>query len=238
MPLRLKRGASPRTWPVARKGTKWIQRPRPGPHPQTESLPLVLVLREGLKIVQSAREARLLLREGSIRVDGKVVKDPARGVGLMDVLTLATDPPRDYRVLKDRHGRLTLLSIPRSEASFKLGRVRGKHSLPGGKLALNLHDGRNLVVEPGSDIRVGDSVRVELPGQKILQRLPLAPSALAFISGGSHVGELARVDRVEVLTSSQPNRIHFKEGFFTIKDYVFVVGQDQALVTLPEGLGP
>ncbi len=238
MPFRLKRAASPRTWPVPRKGTKWVQRPSPGPHPQEECLPVLLVLRDLLKVVRSQREARLLLREGKVRVDGKVVKDPARGLGLMDVLSLGSSPGQDYRVLKDKRGKLRLLPIPHAEASFKLGRVRGKHTVPGGQVSLALHDGRNVLVAPNTEFRVGDTVRLELPGQRVLERLPLAAQALAYIAGGSHVGELARVERVEVLTSSQANRIHFKEGFFTIKDYVFVVGQERPQVTLPEGLGP
>jgi small subunit ribosomal protein S4e len=103
---------------------------------------------------------------------------------------------------------------------------------------LTLHDGRNLLVEPKTEFKVGDTVRLELPEQKVAQRLPLGANALAFIAGGSHVGELAKVERIEVLSSPVPNRVHFKEGFSTIKDYVFVVGTETPLVKLPEGLTP
>ncbi|EQD43037.1 hypothetical protein B2A_10050, partial [mine drainage metagenome] len=52
----------------------------------------------------------------------------------------------------------------------------------------------------------------------------------------SHVGETARVERVEVRNSSQPNLVHFKEGFSTIKEYVFIVGETSPQVTIAEGL--
>jgi small subunit ribosomal protein S4e len=96
MTFRLKRRAAPRTWPLPRKGTKWVLRPGPGPHPQEECLPLGLALRDILHITASARESRILLREGKVRIDGKVVKDPARGVGLMDVVSslFPSPPPR------------------------------------------------------------------------------------------------------------------------------------------------
>jgi small subunit ribosomal protein S4e len=236
MTFRLKRAASPRSWPIARKGRKWVQRPAPGPHPQDESLPVVMVLREMLGLANSAREARILLRDGKVRVDGKVVKEVARGVGLMDVVSIAAPVGKDYRVLKDRRGRLQLVPIPSPDAKFKLGRVRFKHTVPGGKVALTLHDGRNILVESKSEVRVGDTLRVELPDQKVLQRIALSPNALVYISGGSHVGEIARVEKVEVVPSSQPNRVHLKEGFSTIKDYIFVVGTDTPLVQLPGGL--
>jgi ribosomal protein S4E len=38
------------------------------------------------------------------------------------------------------------------------------------------------------------------------------------------------------LNSPQPNRVHFKEGFSTVKHYVFVVGEASPQITLPEAL--
>lgn len=235
MTFRLKRRAAPRSWTIPRKGTKWLKRPGPGPHAQDESMPLLLVLRDVRRLVASAREARILLRSGSVRVDGKVAQDLDRGIGLMDTLSFA--PPLDahFRMVKDRRGKLGLVAIPSAEANVKLGRVRFKHTVPGGRIQLTLHDGRNVLASANSPWRVGDSVKVALPDQKVLEHLPLAPGALAYISGGSHVGELARVDRVEVRNSSQPNRVHLKEGFSTIKEYVFVVGHTAPEVTLTEG---
>ena len=235
MTFRLKRRAAPRAWTVPRKGTKWLKRPGPGPHPQDESMPLLLVLRDVRHLVSSAREASLLLRTGAVRIDGSVAKDLDRGLGLMDTLSFA--PPLDahFRIVKDRRGKLALVAIPSAEAEVKLGRVRFKHAVRGGRVEVTLHDGRNLLVPANSPWKVGDSVKVALPGQKVLEHLPLAPGALAFISGGSHVGELARVDKVEVRNSSQPHLVHLKEGFSTIKEYVFVVGQTTPEVTLAEG---
>jgi len=105
-----------------------------------------------------------------------------------------------------------------------------------GRVEVTLHDGRNLLVDRATPYKVGDSVKIELPGQKVLGHLPLAPGALAYVAGGSHVGELARVDRVEVRNSSQPNLVHFKEGFSTVKEYVFVVGDKAPEVTIGEGV--
>ncbi len=235
MTFRLKRRAAPRAWTVPRKGTKWLKRPGPGPHAQDQSIPLLLVLRDVRRLASTAREARILVRTGAVRVDGKVAKDLDRGLGLMDTLSFA--PPLDahFRVIKDRRGKLALVAIPASEASVKLGRVRFKHTVPKGRVEVTLHDGRNLLVPASSPYRVGDSVKFGLPDQKVLEHLPLAPGALAYVSGGTHVGELARVDRVEVRNSSQPNLVHFKEGFSTIKEYVFVVGKTVPEVTLAEG---
>ncbi|MCI4319461.1 MAG: 30S ribosomal protein S4e [Thermoplasmata archaeon] len=236
MTFRLKRRAAPRSWTVPRKGTKWIKRPAPGPHATEESIPLLLVLRDLRKLATTAREARVLLRTGAVLVDGKVVHDLARGVGLMDTVSFGKPLNEHFRVLKDRRGKLTLVPIPEKEAGFKLGRVRFKHALRGGKVQVTLHDGRNLEAAPSTPWRVGDSLRIELPTQKVLAHLPLSTGHLAYVAGGSHVGELARVERIEVRNSPMPNRVHFKEGFSTIKEYVFVVGDTAPQITLPEGV--
>ncbi len=236
MTRRLKRRAAPRSWTIPRKGTKWVQRPSPGPHPQDESVPLVLVLRDVLHVAQNAREAQILVRARAIHVDGKVVVDLARGIGLMDTLTLGAPLNAHYRLFKDRRGKLRLYPIPADEASVKIGRIQRKTTVRGGKLQVTLHDGRNLVIPPGVDWKVGDSLKIHLPDQKVLGRLPFAAGHLAYVAGGSHVGELARIDKVEVLNSPQANRVHFKEGFSTVKPYVFVVGESTPQITLPEAL--
>ena len=236
MTFRLKRRAAPRSWRIPRKGTKWIKRPAPGPHAQDESIPILLVLRDLRRIAATAREASVLLRSGAVRVDGKVVRDLARGVGLFDAISFAAPLNEHYRVFKDRRGRLVLVSIPAPEAAWKLGRVRFKHTIPGGKVAVTLHDGRNLFTKADTDWKVGDSLKVELPAQKVVGHLTLGPGHLAYVAGGSHVGEIARVERIEVRNSPQPNRVHFKEGFSTIKEYVYVVGETAPALTLPEAV--
>ncbi|HTT26434.1 MAG TPA: 30S ribosomal protein S4e, partial [Thermoplasmata archaeon] len=91
-------------------------------------------------------------------------------------------------------------------------------------------------VAASTPYHVGDSVKISVPTQKVVEHLPLAPGALAYVAGGSHVGELARVERVEVRNSPQPNLVHFKEGFSTIKEYVYIVGEASPQVTMPESV--
>ena len=236
MTRRLKRRAAPRLWKVPRKGTKWVQRVAPGPHPQDQSISILMVLRDLRRLARSAREAQILLRQGSVRVDGRAVHDAAWGVGLMDVVSLAPPLDEHFRVLKDRRGQLVLVPVPAAEATVKLGQVRRKTTVAGGRHQVTLHDGRNLLCPPKATWRVGDTLRIELPSQKVLGHLPLQPGQLAFIAGGSHVGQLARVERIEIRNSPAPNRVHFAEGFSTTKPYVFVVGETAPQLTLPEGL--
>ena len=235
MTRRLKRRAAPRAWTVPRKGTKWILRPSPGPHAQERSVPLLLLLRDIKHLVASTREARVLLGSRSVRIDADVARDLARGVGLMDTVSFAAPLDQHYRMITDKRGKLVLVPIPTPEASVKIGRIRAKHAAKGGRVQITLHDGRNLLSDANTPFRVGDSLKIELPDQKVLSHLPLKPGALAFVAGGSHVGELARVARIEVRNSSQPNLVHFEEGFSTIKEYVYVVGEQVPELTIGAG---
>jgi len=44
--------AAPKSWPIKRKGIKWITRPKSGPHNLKSSLPLIVVLRDMLKLTK------------------------------------------------------------------------------------------------------------------------------------------------------------------------------------------
>ena len=84
----LKRLNMPRSWPLSRKTTTWIVRPLPGGHSLDMGMPLGPILRDVLGVAQTMREVRVILSTGQIKVDGRVVKETRRIVGLMDVLTV------------------------------------------------------------------------------------------------------------------------------------------------------
>jgi len=229
----LKRLPAPRAWRLARKEFVWAYKPRPGPHPQEGALPLAIVLRENLDLVDTAREAERVIFSRDVLVDGRPVTDPKYPVGLMDVITL----PRmkaHFRMLIDRRGRLALVPVDAAEATWKLCRVEDRGTVRGGKMQVRLHDGRNLL-SPAGDHTTGTTLKIGLPGQKVLGALPLAAGHVALLTGGQHAGELVHVDRVERTRNPRANLVHFREGFSTIIDYVFVVGTETPEIRVPEG---
>ncbi|HNR58014.1 MAG TPA: 30S ribosomal protein S4e, partial [Methanothrix sp.] len=56
-----KRVASPRSWPIARKIHTWVAKSKPGPHSEKGSIPLVIVIRDLLGLVDNSREAKRVL---------------------------------------------------------------------------------------------------------------------------------------------------------------------------------
>ena len=226
MSKHLKRITTPRSWSIGRKAHFWATKPRPGPHSLERSVPLAIVLRDYLHVCDTAREARRILDGGEVLLDQRVVRDPKRGVGLMDVVSLPT-VKANFRCLLDHHGRLHFSKIKAAEAKWKLLRVEGKTTLRGGKTQLNLHDGSNLLSDEA--VATGDVLQLALPGLKVKKILKFGKGAPALVTGGAHVGTIALLEEAVETRSPRPNIVRFAE-FETLKQYAFVVGAKKALV--------
>jgi small subunit ribosomal protein S4e len=183
-------------------------------------MPLTLVVRDMLGLAKSAREVRYILHNELAKVDGRVVKDTRRGIGIMDVLTLGED---NYRCILDHNGRLRYRPISAKEAGWKICRIEGKTTIKGGKTQLNLHDGRNIIVEDPKEYNTGDSLKLNLPDQKILEHIRFGEGTRCYLIGGAHVGSTAEVSEYVEKRSSMPNEVQFGD-FGTVVRNVFAVG--------------
>ncbi|MFQ6013157.1 MAG: 30S ribosomal protein S4e [Thermoplasmata archaeon] len=228
---RVKRLAAPRAWGIPRKTGKWAVRPSPGPHPRHRCIPLTIVLRDMLGYTDNAREAKAVIRARKAHVDNRPVRDPGFPLGLMDTLSLP-DVGEHYRALLDTHGRFALVPITEAEAGWKLVRIDDKTVVRGGRIQLNLSDGRNLFAENGHKTR--DTLKIAVPSQEVLDVLPLKKGGVALLIGGKHVGQTGHVEDVVIERGSRPNQIRFKEGFSSVLKYAFVVGKQKPVIALPE----
>lgn len=183
-------------------------------------MPVNLIVRDVLGRAQSAREVRFIVHNELIKVDGRVCKDTRRGVGLMDVLSLGDE---HFRCMLDANGRLRYVKISAEEASWKLVRIEGKTTLKGGKTQLNFHDGRNMLVDDPKEFNTGDSIKLSLPDQEVLEHIKFEEGVRCYLIGGTHVGETASMKERIVKRSSMPNEVAFDE-FGTTEINVFAVG--------------
>ncbi len=188
-----------------------------------------------LKLVNSSKEAKRILHDGSVMVDGNIVRDYRFPVGLFDVITM---PKTDtsYRVLLDRKQRLMLHKV--TDSGVKLYRITDKTNVKGGATQLNLHDGSNIISDEFS-YRTSDSVLVSIPERKVLQHFVYKPGNLALITGGAHSGELATIQEIKKVRSSMPNMVSLRStyDFETVEDYVFVIGKNTPEMELPDEKG-
>jgi small subunit ribosomal protein S4e len=191
----------------------------------------MIVVRDKLGLCDTAAEARYIIGQRDIQVDGRVVTNYKHPVGFMDVVTIPKMKVY-HRVLLDTRGKLKLTPITKEESKWKLTRIENKTTVKGGRIQLNLHDGRNILLKK-NQYRTGDVLKIEVETQKILGVYKFDKGNMAMLTGGSHVGELAKITDTKVTRSSMPNVVNFEE-FSTTQEHVFMVGADTPEVTIPE----
>jgi small subunit ribosomal protein S4e len=231
----LKRLALPRALGLPRKGKAWVVKASAGPHPLDRSIPLAVLLRDYFKVAASLREAKKILAKRAVLVDGKPRREPEFPVGFMDVVSIPATR-QHFRILISQLGKLIPHPISEEEATFKLCRVERKKVISGGRVQAGLHDGRTLLLDKPDELKVRDVVKISIPEQKILQVVPFEVGSLAFITGGSNVGKIGRILEIKELRSMQQNTAILKsdgESFETILPYIFVIGREEPLISLP-----
>jgi small subunit ribosomal protein S4e len=219
----------------------WAPLTRPGPHARDKSLPLVIVIREILGYAKTAREARHIINTGKVRVDGAVRRDHRFSVGLMDVLQIE-GAAESYRILPKADAGLTPTPIDQRETVYKLCKIVGKKTIPGGKTQINLHDGRNMILpardprqKTGEDYSVGAAIQLGLPDQKIIGQIQFQTGALGLVVDGRNQGLMGRVESIISGTHARRKTVRIESSggtFETPAAYVIPIGTDKPLVGL------
>jgi small subunit ribosomal protein S4e len=241
----LKRKPAPRFWPIHRKEFTWIVKPAAGPHPIEKCISLTIALRDVLGFAKTRKEAKTIVSQERVLVDGRIRREDDFPIGLMDVVSLA-GADKDFRVLPSYRG-LTLQPIDKEEAKFKLCRIENKKVLNHGHVQLNFHDGSNIIVKitdpknPQEDVyETLDTLKLSLPDLQIMQRVEMKEQSFAVITGGKNVGKYGRIVEIEKAVGKKRRNAlatiedQEKNRYQTILDFVFALGEEQPLVALSE----
>lgn len=224
----LKRLARSPMLPIAAKGDLWLIKANAGAHKAKESMPLLVLLRDILKVASNLKEAKRLLSAGDVVVDGKARRAPDFAVGLMDIVALKKTG-KFYQVFTIK-GKLRLVEIDENDAKLKSCRIVNKTPVRNGKVQLNLHDGKNIIIEKEEDrFKVGDTVRVTIPGYKVDAFLKLEKGSNCYIYRGKHSGTLGTLEEIVEQPGGQPSDAKLKVGseeLITRKDYLFAVSKE------------
>jgi len=219
--LRLKRLAV--AWAPERKAKKFVTAPR-GPHKKDECLPLLLIIRDKLRLGENAREARKIIKGRLVKVDGRIVTDPKAGIGIFDTLEVGG---KCYRLVPKKKLELIV-----AKPGSKIVQIIGKKVLKGGRIQINLGDGKNILLEKNA-YKVLDSLLISLPEQKIIEHVPLEPGVLVFITKGAHRGRLAKllsIERERKRVWLEADKKKFEAPLFG----VIAVGKEKPLIELGE----
>jgi len=235
----LKRMFAPSHWMLDKLKGRFAPRPSSGPHKLRECLPLIVMLRERLKYALTYRECKMIVMQRLIKVDGKVRTDTFYPAGFMDVVQIEKTK-ENFRLLFDTKGRFVLHKISKDEASYKLCRIKKVHKGTKGIPYAVTHDGRTLRY-PDPDVKVNDTVRVDIATGKMLDYVKFETGNVVMISSGNNIG------RVGVIVNRERHPgsfeiVHVKDAvghiFATRLQNVFVIGKgNKPWISLPKGNG-
>ena len=188
--MHLKREQAPKSWPVPRKGTTYLVSPKSN---MSTGIPLLIVIRDIIKLAQNRKEVKKALNEKQILLNGNNVTDERIGLALFDIITIVPEK-KNYQIVLNRN-KFDAKEIKETESKHKIAKIINKKTLKGKKTQLNLSDGRNFI----SDIncKVNDSALINLKDKKIEKCIPLKEKANVTVIDGKHIGESGIIEKID-----------------------------------------
>jgi len=165
-------------------------------------------------------------KDGNIKIDGKVRKDPRYPVGVMDVVSIEKTG-EFFRLLYDVKGRYQAHKIDAKEGSFKLCLIKKKAMGPNKIPYIVTHDGRTIRF-PHPDIKKHDSIKLNLETGEVDGLIKFENGASVTIIGGNNIGRVGILQHIEKHPGSF-DIAHIKDStnhhFSTRINNVFVIGE-------------
>ena len=189
--MHITRSEANKAWPVPRKGTKYLVAPS---HNPKSGVPILILLRELLKIIKTRKELKRILLGKKVFVNEKMIREDNSTVSLFDTISLK-DIKKHYRLTYSDKGKMILAEINEKEANSKICKVINKIMLKGKKIQINFNDGRNVLSK--DKIRVGDSVIINFSSGKIEKILPAREKAKIMVIMGKHIGKIGEIEKVD-----------------------------------------
>ena len=182
----------PKEWPLTRKGRKYVVVSR-----QRNGIPLLVVLRDMLKLGRTRKEIKKILNEGNIAVNGKMRKDERFSLLVFDIITIKKIN-KNYRIILSKR-KFQAEEIKEKDAAERICRINGKKAIGKNKVQLNLDNGENILYN--GKAKTGESAVIGLNEKKIIRVLPVQKNAKVFISVGKHKGEEGIIREIKERTA-------------------------------------
>ncbi len=205
----IKRMAIPKIWPLAKKGSKYVMKPKTGKNIEL-CLPICIIFREILGLVKTRKEMKQILNLKEVLINNKIVNDVNKPVGFFDIISI----PRInkyYRLEISKNKKLAVLEISEKDSYKKPYKVIGKTVLKRGRIQLNLYEGANFIMNKDiKNVDVDDTIIADIKQNKIISHVPLKQGSFAWIIKGKHIGnkgEIINFDGIFVTIKTEGEQI-------------------------------
>lgn len=220
--------SAPATRYFSKKESTFTVKGRPGPHNKNTSVPLSFTLVKILELAKTTSEAKKIIADGQIKINGTIRRNSKFPTGIFDIITIDAQKKK-YRILLDKKGRLVIKEIDAKSKDFKISKVISKRIIKKGKIEVTTNDGFTITLEK-EKINVNDSLKLSMPEQKIEEIYPLAQGNTAYIVGGAHVGDINTVKEIIKGTLQRKELVSLENEnakFQTVTRNVFVIGKEK-----------
>ena len=187
--MHLKIQEIPKKWPIQRKKSVYIIRPR---FNLKNGIPLLLILRDMLKIVQNRKEAKRAIHLKNILINGKFAKDEKHSVSLFDIIEIV--PSKKHYRIELTNKKFDAREISAKESCEKTAKIINKKILKKKTTQINLSDGGNFISD--LNCKINDSVLINLKNRKIEKCLPLKERASVVVFEGKHIGKTGTIKKI------------------------------------------
>jgi len=213
---------------IHRKENTWTIRTIAGAHKKENSISIGLALRNFTGLARTLSEAKQILKEGEVKINGKIRKNYRFGIGLFDIISIEKQK-QYYRVLVDSKERVILKEIKQDSAE-KLCKVEKKINTKKDKMDI-LVNGRTILK---TEANVGDSLVINLPKGNVKEVLPLKKDSLIYITKGVHCTEQGKIKEIMPGTAKRKKLIKINSSngkeYSTAAKNVFVIGKDKIIL--------
>jgi small subunit ribosomal protein S4e len=214
--------SAPKSVGIKRKQNVWTVKTKAGTHKKEDSVALGIVLRDLIGIAGDMREARDLLKQKEVEVNGIVRKKHYFGVGLFDIIELKNQKEK-YRIVYDRKRKLIVNKIEDKDNEM-IVRINYKRQTKKG-IQITTSNGNTYLGQEGN---VGDSIKIK--NGKIEKVLKLKQGAIVYIKKGLHCAEKGKIKEI-TKGSVRRDKLVKIEGkdheFETIAENVIIIGENK-----------
>lgn len=186
--------------PIPRKGTKYVARASSN---LQDSVPVVVAIRDMIQLARTAKEVKEMIKNKSLKINGKEVKDLRESIRLFNHL----EAGKTYSLSLKPTGKFDFVETKSKERACK---VIDKKMLKGKKVQLNLHDGSNILST--DKISVNDTIYLDEKG-KITKHVKFEKGKNCFIISGKYIGNEGKIqeEKNSAITVSIDNQQHILE---------------------------
>ncbi len=214
----------PTSWPTHRKTHTFVTKPHPGSMQMKYVVPVVVLLRDVMGVVYTTKEAKYVVQNKFITINGTPAKTVKSPIGMFDVVEISK-MNKKFIFVFNTLGRIKLIDV---SDNLLYAKVTKKTLVKGGSTQINTMNGYNVIVnsKEAAKITTNATIVVDILSKKIKSTLPLDVKSQVYVMDGKYRGQYGVVKEFTHYNGVAPDLVTLQIGdveHITAKEYCYVI---------------